>query len=107
MSGFLSILSALDASLNITPFCRDGDNVELIVIVLLIARALSRRLEPFKRITKIIADNINTRAPNIPSNVPRNGLICKKVGARTGTGMSENGKTTIKSIFEREEKNEN
>lgn len=90
------MLSALDASLNITPFCRDdGDNVELIVIVLLIARVLSRRLEPFKRTTKIIADNISTRAPKMPSNVPINGFICRNVGARTGEiGMSENGKTT-------------
>jgi hypothetical protein len=96
MSGFLSILSALDASLKITPFCIDGDSVELIVIVLLIARALSRRLEPFKRTTKIIADNINTTAPKMPSIVPRNGFICKNVGARTGEmGMSENGKTTV------------
>lgn len=35
MSGFLSILSAL-ASRKSMPFCSDGDNVELIVIVLLI-----------------------------------------------------------------------
>lgn len=70
--------------------------MELIVIVLLIARALSRRrLELFKRTTKIIADNINTTAPKMPSIVPRNGLICRNVGARTGEiGISENGKTT-------------
>lgn len=70
--------------------------MELIVIVLLIARALSRRrLELFKRTTKIIADNIRTTAPNIPSMVPRNGLICRNVGASTGEmGISENGKTT-------------
>ena len=90
------MLSALDASLNITPFWRDGDNVELIVIVLLIARVLSRRLEPFKRTTRIIADNINTRAPKMPSNVPINGFIWRNVGARTGDiGISENGKTTV------------
>lgn len=92
MSGFLSILSALDASLNITPFCNDGDSVELIVIVLLIARVLSRRLEPFKRTTSIIADKIRMRAPKMPSIVPRNGFICRNVGARMGEmGMSENG----------------
>lgn len=95
MSGFLSILSALDDSLSMTPFCSEGDNVELIVIVLLIARALSRRFEPFKRTAKIIADKISTTAPKMPSIVPRNGLICRKVGARTGAiGKSENGKTT-------------
>lgn len=94
MSGFLSILSAL-ASLNRTPFWSDGDNVELIVMVLLIwlARVLSRRLELFKRTTKIIADNISKRAPKIPNRVPRNGLIWRKVGARAGE-KSENGKTT-------------
>jgi hypothetical protein len=71
--------------------------VELIVMVLLIARALSRRrrLELFKRTTRIVADNINTIPPTIPSNVPRNGLICWNVGARTGEmGISEKGKTT-------------
>lgn len=69
--------------------------MELIVIVLLIARALSRRFEPFKRTAKIIADKISTTAPKMPSTVPRNGLIWRKVGARTGAmGKSENGKTT-------------
>lgn len=94
MSGFLSILSAL-ASRNRTPFWSDGDNVELIVIVLLIwlARVLSRRLELFKRTTKIIADNISKRAPKIPNRVPRNGLIWRNVGARAGE-KSEKGKTT-------------
>jgi hypothetical protein len=88
------MLSALDASLNITPFWSDGDSVELIVIVLLIARVLSR-LEPFKRTTKIIADSISTSATKMPSIVLRNGLICRNVGASTGDiGMSENGNTT-------------
>lgn len=92
MSGFLSILSALDASLSITPFCIDGDSVELIVIVLLIARVLSRRPEPFSLTARIIADNIKIRAPKMPSIVPRNGLICRNVGAKIGEmGMSENG----------------
>lgn len=96
MSGFLSILSAL-ASLSRTPFWSDGDKVELIVIVLLIwlARVLSRRLELFKRTTNIIADNISKRAPKIPNTVPRNGLIWSKVGWRAGE-KSENGKTTAK-----------
>lgn len=93
ISGFLSILSALHASLNRTPFCNDGDIVELIVLLVWLARVLSRRLELFKRTTSIIADNISTTAPMIPSKVPRNGLICRKVGARAGE-MSENGKTT-------------
>jgi hypothetical protein len=94
MSGFLSILSAL-ASLSNMPFCSDGDSVELMVIVLLIwlARVLSRRLERFSRTTRIIADSISSRAPKIPNRVPRNGLICRNVGAKPG-GRSENGKTT-------------
>lgn len=93
MSGFLSMLSAL-ASLNRTPFCIDGDNVELMVMVLLrLARALSRRLELLKRTTRIIADSISNRAPKIPNRVPRNGLIWRNVGARAGE-KSENGNTT-------------
>lgn len=94
ISGFLSMLSAL-ASLNSTPFWSDGDNVELIVIVLLIwlARVLSRLLERFKRTTRIMADSISNRAPNIPNSVPRNGFSWRNVGARAGE-KSENGKTT-------------
>jgi hypothetical protein len=71
-------------------------------MVLLIARVLSRRLELFKRTTRIIADKINTRAPKMPSNVPINGLICRNVGASTGEiGISENGKTTVNRIREK------
>lgn len=88
------MLSAL-ASLNRTPFCSDGDNVELMVMVLLIwlARVLSRRLELFKRTTRIIADKIRSRAPKMPNRVPRNGLIWRNAGVRAGE-KSENGKTT-------------
>lgn len=94
MSGFLSMLSAL-ASLKSTPFCSDGDNVELIVIVLLIwlVRALSRRLVFFNRTTRTIADNISKKAPNIPNKVPRNGFTCRNAGANAGE-ISEKGNTT-------------
>lgn len=94
ISGFLSILSAL-ASLNRIPFCSDGDNVELIVIVLLIwlVRALSRRLVFFNLTTSTIAVNISKIAPNIPSNVPMKGFICRKVGFNTD-GSSTSRKTS-------------
>ena len=104
ISGFLSILSAL-VSLKRTPFWSDGDNVELIVIVLLIwlARVRSRRLELFKRTTKIIADKISNRAPNIPNRVPRNGFIWRNFGPKAGE-KSENGKTTVQEETKKKEK---
>lgn len=96
ISGFLSMLSAL-ASLNSTPFWSDGDNVELVVVVLLIrlARVLSRLLECFIRTTRNIADSISKKAPKIPNNVPRSGLSWRNAGAKTGE-KSENGEPTVK-----------
>lgn len=69
----------------------------MIVLLIWLARVLSRRLELFKRTTNIIADNISKRAPKIPNRVPRNGLIWSKVGWRAGE-KSENGKTTVDEI---------
>lgn len=66
----------------------------MIVLLIWLARVRSRRLELFKRTTKIIADKINSSAPKIPNRVPRNGFICRNLGERAGE-KSENGKTTV------------
>jgi hypothetical protein len=65
----------------------------VIVLLIWLARVRSRRLELFKRTTKIIADKINSSAPKIPNKVPRNGFIWRNFGERAGE-KSENGKTT-------------
>lgn len=77
----------------------------MIVLLIWLARVRSRRLELFKRTTKIIADKISNIAPNIPNRVPRNGFIWRNFGPKAGE-KSENGKTTEQEKTKRRKSNE-